>query len=461
MSRTARASRVSSLLAACAGTALVAIAGAETMPDQIGARRVAAQRIRAGDIGTLKPAALSHDGRLIAFVSRNRHTSQGTCCKDVYVLDRSTGLITQESIRQDGTQPDGDSQSPSLSADGRTVAFETTAPTLLNDALPVTRRRVIARDRQKGILRAPHSQSGKELDGDSGEPVVSGNGLMVAFTSDATNLVPERNANGRQTDIYLWHLDDSTITRISVDNKGMQPAKGASHSPSISGNGELIAFVSTARLTLEDTNDVADVYLRDMRRGVTSLVSRAADGRLSDGASYSPALSADGHYVAFASKADNLVPRDRNRESDVFVYDVEGRSTMLASASSKGEAANAESRQPAMSADGRHVVYQSMASNLGSGSGCPRTTRDTNLLPDVYLFDRATQCVVRISSSASNEWWTPSVAPAIDGSGTVVAFSSTEPDREDDLSTDFDLFLFVRPGRDTSRYGPEGPQRAH
>jgi Tol biopolymer transport system component len=274
-------------------------------------------------------------------------------------------------------------------------------------------------------------------------------------------LVSEPDANRRQTDIYLWRLDNATITRISVDGKGVQPAKGASHSASISRDGELIAFVSTARLAPEDTNDVGDVYLRDVARGLTSLVSRGADGKLPSGASYSPALSADGHYVAFVSKADNLVPRDRNRESDVFVYDVKGESTTLVSASSKGEAANADSRQPAMSADGRHVVYQSMASNLGSGSGCPRTARDTNLLPDVYLFDRATRCVVRISGSAAKEWWTPSVAPAIDGAGAVVGFSSTEPIGEDDLSTDFDLFLFVRPSRDTSRDGPEGLERTH
>jgi hypothetical protein len=97
-------------------------------------------------------------------------------------------------------------------------------------------------------------------------------------------------------------------------------------------------------------------------------------------------------------------------------------------------------------------AYQSVASNLGSGPGCPRQVSDTNLLPDVYLLDRNTRCVTRVSGSPALESWTPSVAPAIDGSGTVVAFSSTEPVSEDDLSTDFDLFLFLRPRPATSTH---------
>jgi len=133
---------------------------------------------------------------------------------------------------------------------------------------------------------------------------------------------------------------------------------------------------------------------------------------------------------------------------------------MLVSATSKGEGANADSRHPALSADGRYVVYQSVASNLGSGSGCPRTPRDTNLLPDVYLFDRATRCVNRISGSTTHEWWTPSVAPAIDGTGSLVVFSSTQPVGDDDISTDFDLFLIVRSSRDTS-YGQKRVERSN
>ena len=97
--------------------------------------------------------------------------------------------------------------------------------------------------------------------------------MTVAFTSAATNLVAGPDRNGSQSDIYLWRLESSTITRVSVDSNGVQPSIGSSYSPSVSRDGELVAFVSTARLAAEDTNDVADVYIRDLQRGVTSLVS--------------------------------------------------------------------------------------------------------------------------------------------------------------------------------------------
>ena len=269
--------------------------------------------------------------------------------------------------------------------------------------------------------------------------------MAVAFTSAATNLVAGSDTNGTQTDIYLWRLEDSTITRVSVDSNGVQPSIGTSYSPSVSHDGELVAFVSTARLAAEDANDVSDVYIRDLQRGVTSLVSAGVGRTPSDAPSYWPQLSADGRYVAFVSKRANLAPRDRNQESDVYLYEVATRSIALVSATSKGEAANASSSRPAISADGRSVVFQSVASNLGPRPGCPPRVPDKNLLSDVYLFDRTTGCVTRISGSPAREWWTPSVAPAISGSGALITFSSTQPISEDDVTTDLDLFLYIRP----------------
>ena len=446
------------MLTVCAATTLIARSGEMSAApiSADGAHFAATQRIREDEIRIIKPAALSHDGRLIAFVSRNPESSQGDLCQ-VYVLDRSTGTITQESISPDRT-PLGDSRAPSLSLDGRVITFETLDPPSGNQ--PLRGRHVVVRNRENGVLRTPQDPRGEPPDGDSGEPVVSENGLTVVFRSNATNLASASDANGGESDVYLWRLDDSTIIRISVDSHGVQPPMGASHSPSVSSDGELIAFTSTARLASEDTNDVADVYLRDVGRGLTTLVSRGIGGRPSDGASYSPALSADRRSVVFVSRATNLALHDRNQDSDVYVYDIAGGSISLVSATSTGRAANAASLRPAVSADGRYVAYQSVASNLGSGPGCPRPVPDTNLLPDVYLFDRTTRCVTRISGSPAREWWTPSVAPAIDGSGTVVAFSSTEPASEEDLSTDFDLFLFLRPGRETSTHGQERVVRA-
>jgi Tol biopolymer transport system component len=274
---------------------------------------------------------------------------------------------------------------------------------------------------------------------------VSGDGLSVVFTSRARNLVAGADANHDESDILLWRLDDSTITRVSVDNRGAQPSVGYSYSATVSHDGQWVAFVSTARLVSEDSNNAADVYLRNVRRGTTSLISRGMGGRLADGVSHAPMLSADGRFVVFVSKAGNLVPRDRNGQPDVFVYDVANRAIRLVSAAATGDTANADSRRPAISGDGRVIVYESVASNLGTGPGCPRVVSDTNLVPDVYLLDRTTRCVTRVSGSAQGEWWTPSVGPAIDGLGRLVVFSSTQPTSVDDLSADFHLFMFLRP----------------
>jgi Tol biopolymer transport system component len=414
------------------------------------AREVAQQRIRADAIGSMTPAALSDAGHLVAFVGRQERSTRGACCQHVYVLDRSTGEIAGQDLDPDGTLRDRDSRAPSLSADGRIIAFETFE--WLNGDPPMTRRSVVVRDRPTDVARTLTNTNGDAPDGDSLRPVVSGDGLTLVLTSHATNLTHEPDANGAQPDIYTWRLHDaqhperSTIARVSVDSRGTQPSAGGSHSPSVNHDGTLVAFVSTARLGPEDTNRVADIYLRDVRRGHTSLVSRGPGAASADAASHSPTLSADGRYVAFVSDAGLRAPHDRNQTSDVYLYDVTTQTTTLVSATSTGTAANAASRAPALSADGRFVVFQSLASNLGSRSvsRCPRPLADTNLLPDVYLFDRTTGCVTRISGSPVSEWWTPSVAPAIDGSGCVVAFSSTQPADEDDVSTDIDLFLFQR-----------------
>jgi Tol biopolymer transport system component len=412
------------------------------------ARLVARQRIRRDRIDAVGAASIAQNGRLVAFVARDR-SSERSCCQHIYVLDRSTGQITKESISGDGTPSKGDSQAPSLSADGRILAFETIAADLPPSG--ATRRRVIVRDRASGIMRTLVSAGGAAPDGGAGEPAVSGDGRVVLFTSDATNLVSEPDANGRQPDIYAWQLDNGQITRISVGTDGAQPLVGASHSPRVSRDGAVMAFVSTARLAPADANTVADVYVRDVRHAITLLVGGGV-ASAQNGASAFPALSADGGYVAFESLAA-LDRRDRNKDRDVYIFDVAARTTTLVSMTSKGQSANAESRRPALSDDGEVVAYQSLASNLGSGPGCPRAGSDTNLLPDVYAFDRATRCVARISGSSGTEWWTPSVAPAVDGSGGTIVFSSAQPSSADDPTTDVDLFHAVIGGRDGHVYG--------
>ena len=151
---------VSSIFWACAFAELVALSSIDIVAHRIAsdeARLVARQRIADHGIGTLTLAALSHDGRLIAFVSRSCRGSAGHCCQDLYTLDRSTGLTTLESIGLDGSSANADSQDPSLSSDGQIIAFETLASNLVAGDLPLGSGRVVVRDRRNSVLRTTTS----------------------------------------------------------------------------------------------------------------------------------------------------------------------------------------------------------------------------------------------------------------------------------------------------------------
>jgi hypothetical protein len=424
---------------------VAALDGLAQEPTNEAARLIARQRIPSAALDTLGPAAVSYDGRLIAFVAADGAVAQGRCCRKIHLLDRATGALTLESIDADGTLLHADSQAPSLSADGELVAFETLASVPRLAAAYSALLHIVVRHRRDAILRTPMGLNGSVPNGLTRQPALSANGRAVAFTSDATNLARGSDATSRETNVFLWRLDDATVTRVSVGDAPMSPApRGASHTPAVSAEGDLVAFTSTARLVLEDTNTVADVYLRDLRQARTILVSQAIDGRAGNASSYSPALSADGRYVVFTSRAGNLVPNDRNQDYDVFLRDLVAQTTVLVSATSNGSSANAASTRPSISADGRWVVYQSIASNLGSNRSCPRVGGDENLLSDVYAFDRLTRCISRMSGSPLDEWWDASVASAIAGSGKTVVFSSTRSAGDADLGGDVDLFAFTR-----------------
>jgi len=146
--------------------------------------------------------------------------------------------------------------------------------------------------------------------------------------------------------------------------------------------------------------------------------------------------------VAFVSDAGNVVQRDKNDSADVFLRDLELRTTTLVSRSASGGAANGPSGQPAISADGEVVAFQSDASDLIC-SRCNPSNRDINLVSDVFLFYRASGTIQSVSTG-KQPWMDPSISPAIDDIGTVVAFSSRHPMDAHDDANDFDLFVWCR-----------------
>jgi murein DD-endopeptidase MepM/ murein hydrolase activator NlpD/Tol biopolymer transport system component len=185
---------------------------------------------------------------------------------------------------------------------------------------------------------------------------------VKAFASDDANLVPfDTNA---VSDVFVWTRETGFVELISVSSGGEQ-ANGASYDVALSSDGGVIVFTSTAfNLILEDTNNASDVFIRERAINETRLASLSQEGFLGNRPSYSPSLSADGRHVAFVSEATNLVANDTNGVADIFIRDLQNHTTFLVSKSSAGHLANGPSRHPSISGDGRYIAFESDASNL-------------------------------------------------------------------------------------------------
>ncbi|MBV6457984.1 MAG: hypothetical protein HONBIEJF_01105 [Fimbriimonadaceae bacterium] len=188
--------------------------------------------------------------------------------------------------------------------------------------------------------------------------------------------------------------------------------------PAVSGNGRFVVFESNAaNLTAADDDSWNDIYVRDLHGWGITCVSTPLDGFVKDGGSYNPAISADGRFIVFSSYSTGLVVGDGNQASDIFLYDWQSGSTELVSVSTSGSAANHDSTNPSISADGRFVVFDSHASNL-VGS-------DTNGCADIFIRDRLLGITSRVNVSASGQQAnSTSYDPWIAGNGLVVAYES-------------------------------------
>jgi len=250
---------------------------------------------------------VSADGRFSAMLSSIGLTPGDTNgVHDVYVYDRLTETFERVSVAADGGLANGASERPSISGDGRYVAFASAATNLVpgdtNGAVDV-----FVRDRQTGTtVRASVGPGGAQVNGTSREPVLSADGSAVAFVSTAFQLVAD-DANGA-ADIFVRDLVASTTTRASVRTGGGE-ADLASSGPVLSGDGRIVAFTSSAsNLVAGDTNGAPDVFVHDRTSGVTERVSVSSTGGEGDGDSFGAALSFDGRFVAFGTYATNLVP---------------------------------------------------------------------------------------------------------------------------------------------------------
>jgi Tol biopolymer transport system component len=324
-------------------------------------------------------AGISADGRYVAFYSPAGNLVQGDGNRsgDIFVWSRDDGTLEIASVNSNGRAGNDESLESAISADGRFVAFTSFASNLArNDTNG--RSDVFLRDRQAGYTeRVSVSSDGRQAAGYSWQPSVSADGRYVAFYSTAGNLVPDDR--GGLADVFVRDRQTRQTRRVSEATDGT-PAKGASMQPVLSANGRYVAFVSDARnLVAGDTNGRIDVFVKDLATGAVERVSVASDGAQADDASTEPAISADGRYVTFESFAANLVAGDNNGRTDIFVYDRATRTTRRVSLAANGAVANDDNGTPSLSADGRFVAFRSEATNLAE--------MDADHSSDVYVKD--------------------------------------------------------------------------
>ncbi len=300
-------------------------------------------------------------------------------------------------------------------------------------------------------------------------PGVSRNGRYVTFRSTSTNLIPRPPSEPFARDVFLWDRDSGTLEAISVDTAGHRlpghsgygaspvtssgkyvlfsslvsrptPADpghlvfdvflrtrtggghgttvdltpngdGLSSADAISDNGRYATFSSSAtNLVTGDTNGASDVFVRDIVKGRTTRISVSGTGAQGNDASAESTISADGRYIAFASRASNLVPGDTNGHTDVFLYDRVAKTIERISVTSAGGQFIDEAEKPAISGDGRYVAFAA----FGPGATV-----------QVYLRDRVARTTTLISHAPVGPVGNGvSTDPSVSGNGRYVAFRS-------------------------------------
>ncbi len=242
----------------------------------------------------------------------------------------------------------------SISGDGRWVAFETTAPNVAGVTTAGTFN-VFVWDRTAGSTTLVSAGvDGSSANGDSWGPSISTDGRWIAFQSGASNLV-HGDVDGAN-DVFVWDGLTGVTSLVTVRMDG-SPSNGHSFSPSVSADGRWIAYQSTAT-NLADGNAYGNgvIYLTDRTTGATTLVSAAADGGSADESSQNPSISADGRWVAYESKASNLATGDMDDKWDVFLWSRETGKTTFVSATGTGSTFD-NFGASALSDDGRSLTY--------------------------------------------------------------------------------------------------------
>jgi Tol biopolymer transport system component len=375
-------------------------------------------------VGNGRHSAVSENGDTLVFsaYANNLVPVDANNTSDIFVYNKITKQISLISTNVAGFAANGASTAPSVSADGRYIAYITEATDLVVEDGQLCPSgactNIILHDLYLHTNKLVNRNTlGLRIDASSLEtPAISGDGRSVVFQSRSSISL------GDQNDTYdiLWRDTVANVTRlVSVDDFGHTGAQKSSDF-SINDDGRFVAFRTASKLIPGDVDNTEDVFLRDIQMGTTSLVSAMYNGSPQPNKpTAQPSISKDGRYVAFTGWSDQIVPGDTNSATDVFLRDMQLGTTKRISINSKGQQGNFDSQHPDISSDGKYIVFSSFANNL--------IRFDPNLQQDVFIHYRdfgVTRLVSRASHAGAPAMGGESQEPQISGDGKTITFVS-------------------------------------
>lgn len=378
-----------------------------------------------GAVGATGAASTSSDidaeGRYIVFVSTESLTTVPTGgVAQIYRKDTQTGMTRLVSTLDGSAPANVACFDPVVNSTGRYIAF-TTLATNLSALSNRGATQVYLKDIKTGTLEMISKASNGSTGGggNSAAPAMSANGLLVAFHSEASDLVAvDGNGVG---DVFVYNTQSAVMERVSLDSTGGDP-NNESVFPDISDDGQFVVFKSFASDLGSCTTGQGDIFVRDTVNDTNTCISQASGGGNSNGESSSPAISGDGSTVVFSSIASNLLASssDTNGIADIFKRDsAAATATSRVSVTSTGAETTALSAYPSVSSDGRFVSFESADTNLVTG--------DTNGVNDVFVRDtQGTNAdIVRVSVTAAGAQANDASGNArISDNGRYVSFDS-------------------------------------
>ena len=335
--------------------------------------------------------AVSGTGRYLAFSSSLSLLPQDTnALRDIYFLDRQTNALELISITSSEALANDNSFEPSVSDDGRYVAFRSWASNFHPNDVTGTED-LFVRDRQTGDTYLITVDLNGNPSGLSKEPILSSNGRQVLFWSYASGLV-SGDTNGL-ADLFLRDLDSNTTIRLSPNNRPINLADENVYGGDLSADGRFVAYQSFSNdIVTGDTNGTSDIFVLDRQTSIIERVSTNSNGQQANGASEKRSISDDGRFVVFDSNATNLTDDPGTSGYNIFLKDRLTGETRLISKTPSGSAANG-SRRPEISSDGRWITFETTSQTLFADSA--------NTASDIILYDRLTDRLERVTKNTN------------------------------------------------------------